>query len=47
MDLLEWIQQRAMKMMNGPVHLSCEESLRKLELSSVEKACVDFINIYK
>ena len=37
MELLEWLQTRAMKMINGLEHLSCEERLRELVLLSLEK----------
>ncbi|PKU47005.1 hypothetical protein llap_2719 [Limosa lapponica baueri] len=37
MDLLELVQQRAMKMIRRLEHLSCEDRLRDLRLSSLEK----------
>ena len=49
MDILERVQQRAMKTMNGLQHLSYEKWRRELGLLSLEKRRLgeELINVYK
>ena len=37
MELMEWVQRRAIKMMKGLEHLSYEERMRELGLFSMER----------
>lgn len=36
MDLLEWLQKRAMKVLKGLERISCESRLRELDLLHLE-----------
>ena len=54
MDILERVQQRSAKMINGAEHLCYEERLRKLGLLSWEERrlgtggkMVDLVNVHK
>jgi len=49
LDMLERVQERAMKMVKGLQHASCEEKLRELGPFSLERRWLreDLINFYK
>jgi len=48
MNILERVPQRAMKMIKGLEHLSCEEGLRAVTVQPRgEKAQGDLVNIYR
>lgn len=46
-DILEWVWQRATKMLKELEHLSYEEKLRELGLFSLEREGLHFIHVYK
>lgn len=45
MDLLQQVQRRATKIIEWLEHLSCEDTLRELELLSLEKGNVQGVMV--